>query len=62
MKDSPLIILESNFLENLIKISLDYISTPQIHIAKNIMRFFNNFIKWKIKKNTFAIRAIKNAK
>ena len=46
MKDSPLIILESNFLENLIKISLDYISTPQIHIAKNIMRFFNNFIKF----------------
>jgi len=46
MKDSPLIILESNFLENLIKISLDYISTPQIDIAKNIMRFFNNFIKF----------------
>ena len=46
MKDSPLIILESKFLENLIKITLDYISTPQINIAKNIMRFFNNFIKF----------------
>ena len=46
MKDSPLIILESNFLENLIKISLDYISTTEINIAKNIMRFFNNFIKF----------------
>ena len=46
MKVSPLIILESNYLENLIKISLDFISTPEINIAKNIMRFFNNFIKF----------------
>ena len=46
MKVSPLIILESNYLENLIKISLDFILTPEINIAKNIMRFFNNFIKF----------------
>ena len=46
MKDSPLIILESDILEDIIKTSLDYISTEQIDIAKNIMRFFTYFIKF----------------
>ena len=46
MKDSPLIILESNILENIIKLSLEYITTQQIHIAKNIIRFLKYFIKF----------------
>ena len=58
MKESPLIILESNYLENLIKISLDYISTTEINIAKNIMRFLINFIKFQKSKNYQEINKI----
>ena len=47
MKASPRIILESKILEDLIKVSLNYITTYQIDIAKNIMIFFNYFIKFK---------------
>ena len=46
MKASPRIILESNILEDLINTSLNYITTSQIEIAKNIMIFFNFLIKF----------------
>ena len=46
MKNSPLIILESDFLEDLIKISLDYMTTIELHTAKNIMTFICYFIKF----------------
>ena len=39
MKQSPRIILESQILDDLINISLDYMTTYQIEIAKNIMIF-----------------------
>ena len=46
MKVSPRIILESQILEDLITISLNYMTTNQIQIAKNITIFFQNFIKF----------------
>ena len=46
MKQSPRIILESQILDDLINISLDYMTTYQIEIAKNIMIFFQFFIKF----------------
>ena len=46
MKESPRIILESQILEDLLNISLDYMTTNQIQIAKNITIFFKNFIKF----------------
>ena len=46
MKESPRIILESQILEDLLNISLDYMTTNQIQVAKNITIFFKNFIKF----------------
>ena len=44
MKQSPRIIFESQILEDLINISLNYLTTTQIQIAKNIIIFFRYFI------------------
>ena len=46
MKISPSILLESNILDTLISISIDYLNTTQIQIAKNIMIFLQNIIKF----------------
>ena len=46
MKASPLVVLESDILEKLIKISLDFMTTTQLHVAKNIMIFLKYFIKF----------------
>ena len=52
MRQSPCIIFESQILDDLINISLKYMSTNQIHIAKNIMIFFQSFVKFQ-KSNFF---------
>ena len=46
MKDSPLIILESDILEQLINTSLMFMTTSQLQIAKNIMIFIKYFIRF----------------
>ena len=46
MKQSPRIIIENEILEGLINISLNYMSTNQIQVAKNIIVFFQFFIKF----------------
>ena len=46
MNQSPRIIIESEILESLINISLNYMTTYQIQVAKNIMIFFQFFIKF----------------
>ena len=46
MKISPTILIENNMLINIINISLKYITTTQIEIAKNIIIFFQNIIKF----------------
>jgi len=52
MKISPSILLESNILDNLISISINYLNTTQIQIAKNIMIFLQYIIKFE-KSNIF---------
>jgi hypothetical protein len=52
MKISPFILLESNILDNLISISINYLNTTQIQIAKNIMIFLQYIIKFE-KSNIF---------
>jgi len=46
MKISPTILIDNNMLINIINISLKYITTTQIEIAKNIIIFFQNIIKF----------------
>ena len=46
MKMSPTILIDSDMFINLITISLKYIKTTQIQIAKNIIIFFQNIIKY----------------
>ena len=46
MKQSPPIVLKSQILEDLINISLNFITTSQIEIAKNIIIFLKYFIKF----------------
>ena len=46
MRQSPRIIIENEILGDLINISLNYMTTNQIQIAKNIMIFFQSFIKF----------------
>ena len=46
MKDSPLIIIESDILEQVLNKSLIYITTSQLHTAKNIIIFIKYFIKF----------------
>ena len=46
MKISPTILIDNNMLVNIINISLKYITTTQIEIAKNIIIFFQNIIKF----------------
>jgi N12 class adenine-specific DNA methylase len=46
MKQSPRIIIENEILEGLINISVNYMSTNQIQVAKNIIVFFQYFIKF----------------
>ena len=60
MKASPLIILESEILEKLIKISLDFMTTTQLHVTKNIMIFLKYFIKFQ--QSDYINNLIKNEK
>ena len=46
MKDSPLIIIESDILEQILNKSLMYMTTSQLHTAKNIIIFIKYFIKF----------------
>ena len=46
MKISPTLLIDNNMLVNIINISLKYITTTQIEIAKNIIIFFQNIIKF----------------
>ena len=46
MRQSPRIIIENDILDDLITISLNYMTTNQIQISKNIMIFFQSFIKF----------------
>ena len=46
MKQSPQIVLKSQILEDLINISLNFITTNQIEVAKNIIIFLKYFIKF----------------
>ena len=46
MKISPEVILESEIFDTLINVSLNYLNTFQIQIAKNIMEFFKSILKF----------------
>ena len=46
MKQSPQIVLKSQILEDLINVSLNFITTNQIQVAKNIIIFLRYFIKF----------------
>jgi hypothetical protein len=52
MKISPFILLESNIFDTLMSVSLNYLNTTQIQIAKNIMIFLQYIIKFE-KSNLF---------
>jgi hypothetical protein len=52
MKISPFILLESNIFDTLMSVSLKYLNTTQIQIAKNIMIFLQYIIKFE-KSNLF---------
>ena len=60
MKDSPLIILESDILEQILNASLMYITTSQLHVSKNITIFIKYFIKFQ--QSQFIEELIKNDK
>ena len=57
---SPLLLLENDEYDNIIQTSLNYINTPQIHISKNIMIFFDFIIKFKESKSFQKIKEIDN--
>ena len=52
MKISPFILLESNIFDTLISVTLNYLNTTQIQIAKNIMILLQYIIKFE-KSNLF---------
>jgi len=52
MKISPFILLESNIFDTLISVTLNYLNTTQIQIAKNIMILMQYIIKFE-KSNLF---------
>jgi hypothetical protein len=52
MKISPFILLESNIFDTLMSVTLNYLNTTQIQIAKNIMIFLQYIIKFE-KSNLF---------
>ena len=60
MKDSPLIILESDILEQILNASLMHITTSQLHVSKNITIFIKYFIKFQ--QSQFIEELIKNDK